>query len=619
MVDATKTFNKVINKNEYPNLNLYTHPVKKASRKIVGRDEEMRRILAAFMRPELSNVLLLAAAGGGKTALVQGLMDKDPDRIYLEVQLSKMIANAGDNPDRIAEWLREMFNEASKFGRISSSEIVLFIDEFHQIAQLSPAAVEVMKPLLADSGTRGIRVIAATTFDEFQEYLSSNLPLVERFQRIQLAQPDESVMMDILKNFAKKYNAGDLFKDDSILHLIYELTNRYIPSQIQPRKSILVMDAMIGYHRKWHLPINKDLLAQVLYDQQGIRISTSGNATKIEDELNKHVLQQEIATTAIAQRLQICIADLNDKTKPMATFLFTGSTGVGKTEMAKQIARIVFNDTQLLIRFDMTEYSRSETMERFREEVTSKVWAHPYCILLLDEIEKADKDVTRLLLQILDDGRLSDRNNRTVSFINCYIIMTTNAGHEIYKKIGQYAEEMSPKKFLNTYGEEIKSSIQETTGQDKFPPELLGRIDAIVPFKPLAEKTLNMITLNHLTKLSKEIKLKHKITCRIANTVTEYLVQNETNLATSDAGGARSIMHNLDTDVVAPIATYINRYPNRKDICVVVTGKMRSRNNNQRTNQSYITVYSTPFYKAHRKEIQKQFKKDNPNKPHVIA
>src|SRR5699024_2953302 len=153
MVDTTSTFHKDINAQDYPYLSKYTHPVKRATRDIIGRDKQMREIQAAFERPELSNVILLAEGGGGKTALVQGLMVKDKKRIYLEVQLSKMIADAGTTPDQIAEWLRSMFNEAANYGKVNNHEVVLFIDEFHQIVQLSAAAVEVLKPLLADSGT----------------------------------------------------------------------------------------------------------------------------------------------------------------------------------------------------------------------------------------------------------------------------------------------------------------------------------------------------------------------------------------------------------------------------------------------------------------------------------
>lgn len=166
---------------KYPCLDEYTAPVKKAEREIIGRDKEIHQLLAAMMRPELCNVILLGAAGSGKTALVQGAMLRDANRKYLEVDLARMIANINDTNEMAAR-LKTLFDETYDYCKTQNVEIVLFIDEFHQIVQLSAAAVEALKPLLADSGTRGIRVIAATTYIEFRKYILPNQPLVERLQ-----------------------------------------------------------------------------------------------------------------------------------------------------------------------------------------------------------------------------------------------------------------------------------------------------------------------------------------------------------------------------------------------------------------------------------------------------
>ena len=164
-------------KNQYPFMAEYTDFLKKMERPLIGREKEMQQLMAAMARPELSNVILLAEAGTGKTALVQGTMLNDPDRAYLEVNLPKMISNL-KNENEMADRLKSLFREVERFRNEEGKEIVLFIDEFHQIIQLSSAAVEVLKPLLADSGTRGIRVIAATTYIEYQQSVASNLPLV---------------------------------------------------------------------------------------------------------------------------------------------------------------------------------------------------------------------------------------------------------------------------------------------------------------------------------------------------------------------------------------------------------------------------------------------------------
>lgn len=598
MVDTTKDFAKIVNPKDYPKLSRYTHPVKKSQRKIIGRETEMRQILATFDSPELSNVILLAEGGGGKTALVQGLMEKDKERIYLEVQLSRMLADAGDNPDKIAEWLRNVFDESSDYGKKNKFGVVLFIDEFHQIAEESSAAVEVLKPMLADSGQRGIHFVAATTYEEFKKYISSNQPLVERLKAIRLAQPSEATVMSILTGMANKYKVYDSIADpERLFKLIYEYTNRYVPSQIQPRKSIRVLDSMIGYYRSEHSPIDTNALARVLYDQQGVNVTFKAKAKTIEKELKAHVLQQPVAITSVIQRLQICIADLNDKTKPMASLLFSGPTGVGKTEMAKQLARLLLNDSQLLIRFDMTEFATSDTMEAFRDALTQAVWAHPYCILLLDEIEKACKPVTRLLLQVLDDGRLSDANGRTVSFINTYIIMTTNAAHEVYQRVQEYQDQIkNPREYLRTYERLIREAIMNGSSDSgsggKFPPELLGRIDQIVPFEPLTHETKDEITKIHLGQLVHNLKNKYKIKAYVSPDVITYINGDMVSQTDANAGGAREILHKLQSEVVSAVATFVNDYPQIKTINIVVKGQMAYTTKKHRISHARIEVHA---------------------------
>lgn len=577
---------------KYPRLDKYTAPVKKPERDIIGRDMEMRRILAAFRRPELSNVMLLADAGAGKTALVQGVMMKDKSRIYMEVDLSRMIADVNDSNEVAAE-LKMLFDEAAAFGQNEHKELVLFIDEFHQIVQISPSAVEVLKPLLADSGSRGIRIIAATTYVEFREYISPNQPLVERLQRINLTQPDKDMTINILRGMARRYGVENQFPNDHVFEMIYEYTNRYIPANSQPRKSILVLDSMVGWYRAEGRKMDMKLLADVIYESEGVNVAFRVDATSIKAELDRYVLAQEFATSVIEERLQICVADLNNKTKPMSSFLFTGPTGVGKTEMTKQLARILFEDDRNLIRFDMTEFANSESLERFRVELTARVWERPYSVILLDEIEKACSPVTRLLLQILDDGRLMDENNREVSFTNAYIIMTTNAGSEIYQTIAQYGvDDTGSGKVMKRYSKLIHESISSTTGDNKFPPELLGRIDTIVPFQPLSEATMKKIVEMKLRKLKDEVWKKHGIVLKLSPKIIRYLVED--NLDTdSNSGGARVVMSKLETEVTTAVARFINAYPNIPVIGVTVEGELAADHKNKLQSEARIKVVAT--------------------------
>lgn len=531
------------------------------------------------------------------TALVQGTMAKDTDRAYLEVNLPKMIADQ-KNENEIANKLKSLFREVENFHNDEGKEIVLFIDEFHQIVQLSSAAVEVLKPLLADSGTRGIRVIAATTYIEYQANIAANLPLVERLQRINLPQPSKDVVVSILKNYAERYGVGDQFVGNNMLEMIYEYTNRYIPANAQPRKSILMLDSMIGWHRVDHCPIDMRLLSDVIYETEGINIAFRVDATSIKSQLDKVVIAQQFASSAIESRLQICCADLNNKNKPMSSFLFTGSTGTGKTEMSKQLANILFQDERALVRMDMTEYALPESLERFRLELTQAVWTRPYCIILLDEIEKACAPVTRILLQVLDDGRLLDRNNREVTFKNAYIIVTTNAGSEIYKNISQYGvDDTGSGKALEKYESLIRDSIKGTTGGGKFPPELLGRIDCLVPFQPLSEKTMATICLMKLNKLRDDIMKKHRIKVEYEKRVIPYIVQDKMT-TDSDAGGARGVVSRIEREVTTELSRYINAHPEMRTggrtVYVCVDGELVVENKNRLATDAHIVIKDTP-------------------------
>ena len=570
-------------------LSNYTAPVKKAERKIVGRETEMRRIKAALMRPELCNVMLLADAGSGKTALVQGLMLEDTGRKYLEVDLSRMIADSKDS-NEMAAMLKLLFDQVAEQVQNTGVEIVLFIDEFHQIVQLSAAAVEALKPLLADSGTRGVRVIAATTYIEFRKWISPNQPLVERLQRINLPEPDKDTVIAILQGMAERYGVSHLIVGKGLYNLIYEYTNRYIPANAQPRKSILIMDAMIGWYRSTGRALDDKLLADVLYESEGINVAFRVNARDIRAELDKRVLSQKFATKMIEQRLQICIADLNNKKRPMSSMLFSGATGVGKTEVTKSLAQALFGSEDAFIRFDCTEYANPDSLERFRAELTNRVWARPFSILLLDEIEKACAPVTRLLLQVLDDGRLSDENNRVVSFLNCYIVMTTNAGSEVYQNISQYnVDDEGSGENIMQYYKVIRESIASTTGDNRFPPELLGRIDVIVPFQPLSEETMKRIVVMNLKKLVGNVKARHGVDVYLDQAIVRYLVED--NLDTnSDSGGARVVLSKLESEVTVPISTFINENPRVRALQVLVEGQLVRDNQNLRVSNARVVV-----------------------------
>lgn len=762
------------------------------------------------------------------TALVQGAMAADSSRCYLEIDVSKMIADLRDN-NEMAVKIKSLFDESAKFVKESGTELVLFIDEFHLICMLSDAAVEALKPQLADSGTRGVRVIVATTFTEFRQYISANQPLVQRLQRIEILPPSNEAIVSILKSYAKTYGVADQIHGTYLYEQIIELSNRYIPANSQPRKSILLLDLMVGWYRaEKNIKMDINLLYDVLKYSEGIELNVSVDAVGIKKRLDSKVFSQYLATSAVASRLQITSADLNNKTKPMGSFLFTGSTGVGKrlandvkipvytedgsvfwkrngdlqvgdyvfnrngepvmvtevfhysdcemleveltdgrkiladpehlwlyksrygngaktwrvtdtqslmakyrtkyyskgrqahtikfvipmnqevlyslgvsssischhrvgkndeydvhvkignqdkeqffyisrkraiakeaaasddtktrikkfgdvigirdirktnircdatcimvddpehlyqagdfivthnTELTKQLAEILFADPKRLIRFDMTEYSQPESIERFRSEVTSKVWARPYSVLLFDEIEKACGDVTRILLQVLDDGRLIDQNNREVSFLNTYIVLTTNAASEIYETVGSYVNDDSMSeadqiKALGKYMKVIRRAIVEGTGGNKFPPELLGRVDAICPFMPLSEATQKKILEKRMDKLRKEVEDKHSLNLQYdKEKILRFILGDKLDTEAS-SGGARIVATKFEEGVVIEVARIINLIhsensniidaDNISGIYVTVEGDMAIDNKNLLEGDANIVAY----------------------------
>ena len=575
---------------DYSLLSSLAKPVPAMVRDVVGREREGQQVLAALLRAELCNVLLLGDAGSGKTALVQMVAAQDTSRVYLEVDPARMISEAG-GPAQMAAMLKSMFDEAEDFRRATGSDLVLFIDEFHQIVQLSDAAVEAIKPVLAASGVRGIRIIAATTYAEFHEHIAKNLPLVERLQRINLNPPDRETTVSILSGMAEQYGVANQFWDDQVFQLIYDYTQRYMPASSQPRKSILVLDAMVGWHRLTGRAMDSKLLAEVLQESANVNVAFTVDATKIKEQLDQRVLSQDYATRAIAQRLQLCVADLNDPGRPMASLLFTGSSGVGKTEATKQLARLLFGDDQRhLVRFDMTEFANADSFGLFRSELTKRVWDRSHCVLLFDEVEKAHPVVTRVLLQVLDDGRLNDDHQREVSFLNTYIVLTTNAGTEVYKDIAHYeADDTGSGRALMKYQRLIRRSITETTGGNRFPPELLGRIDQIVPFQPLSRSTQRAIIVGKLRDLRAEIMRKHRVTLDVDKRVLDYLIEDrgETD---SDAGGARTAVARLADEVTTAVAAFINAHPHEPVIRVDVVGEMVSENKKLLSSDAYIEV-----------------------------
>lgn len=600
------------NAEDYPFLSRYAEIMSAPSRPVVGREHEMRRLLASLNRAELSNAFLLGDAGSGKTMLVQGTAARDTSRIYVEVDLAKMAASESgeDGSVQMASRIKGLFDDAERYkydieelygedDKGVTAELVMFIDEFHLLVQLSPAAAQAIKPALAESGRRGIKIIAATTFAEFHEYVEKDQALMQRLQRINIREPDKKTVLSILKSVARSHKVLDEIYDDQMLELIYDYSNRYIPADSQPRKSILMLDSMIGWYRTYpgEYKMDRHLLGEVIHDNTGIKVTFEIDGRLIEKQLNERVYSQRFATKALERRLQIAVADLHDKSRPISSFLFSGPTGTGKTEMVKGMAHLLFGSDRNMIRFDMSEYALESSLDRFREELTNRVWNQSHSVILFDEVEKANPVITRLMLQVLDDGRLSNAQGREVSFLNTYIILTTNAGSEVYDSIAHYAQDDEGDGGMAEYQKVIRRSL---IANESFAPEIINRMNAVIPFQPLTHKTYERIILNKLRGLQSEVYRVHGVEVKIHPDVIDYLVYEGFDLDTS-SGGARGLVAQMDTEVTSPLARYLNTHPDVRHVGIQVKGRMSHRHKDMRESEARIEVGTIDSKRARRR------------------
>lgn len=587
---------------EYPHLSKYATVMSPPSRPVLGREDEMQRLVASLSRPELSNPFLLGEAGAGKTALVQGASVIDTKRLYVEVDLAKMAASESgeDGVVQMATRIKSLFEEAMAYrsellaaqadideydDTPRYEELVTFVDEFHLLVQLSAAAAQAIKPILAESGRKGVRVIAATTFAEFHEFIEKDQALMQRLQRINVREPEKDVVLSILRSIAESHGVLDVIYDETLFDKIYEYSNRYVPADSQPRKSILMLDAMIGWHRAFpgEMAMDAFLLAKVIHESSGVHVAFELDAGAIEQSLNQRVFSQPFAARVIENRLQIAVADLHDKTRPISSMLFTGTTGVGKTEMVKAMAALVFGDERRMIRFDMSEFSLETSVDRFREDLTHAVWNNAHAIVLFDEVEKANENITRVLLQVLDDGRLSNAQGREVSFLNTYIVLTTNAGANVLNEIEPYVR---GDKGFEGYEKIIRQSL---LSDKSFAPEILNRMNAVVPFSPLGSVAYQKIAQRKLAQLEQEVRRNHGVKLSVLPDVVKYVTEERMDTDTN-SGGARGIVAVIESEIVSTVARIINQNPTWKELVISVGGTMATTDKNLRKGTAHIVV-----------------------------
>ena len=548
---------------------------------VIGREKEIQRVIQILSRRTKNNPVLIGEPGVGKTAIAEGLAERIAsgdvpeellDKRVLSLDLSGMVAGTkyrGEFEERIKNTLDEVKKDGN---------IILFIDELHTIVGAGSAegavdAANIIKPAL---GRGEIRVIGATTLNEYRKYIEKDAALERRFQPVTVGEPTPEATLEILKGLRDKYEAHHkLTITDEALEAAVQLSKRYIGDRFLPDKAIDLMDEAASQvrmdaessspdlkaleekistlHREkaeaiagqdyekaaqlrdieknyqeqvdierenWRKQmaqnrgsVTADDVAKVVAGWTGIPVTRltedeSMRLLKLEEKLHQRVVGQDDAVAAVAKAIRRSRVGLKDPKRPIGSFLFLGPTGVGKTELCKTLAEAMFGDENAMIRIDMSEYMEKHTVSRLvgsppgyvgHEEggqLTEKVRRKPYSVVLFDEIEKAHPDVWNILLQILEDGIVTDSQGRRVDFKNTIIVMTSNVGAKNitaadtplgFDGSGEAAKRTEEERFAR-----IKDAVMAELRQT-FRPEFLNRIDEIIVFHQLTEENIRSI------------------------------------------------------------------------------------------------------------------------------
>src|SRR6478672_6620315 len=580
---------------------------------VIGRKNEIERVIQILCRRQKNNPVLLGEAGVGKTAIVEGLAqmvvsNNVPeilhDRRIVVLDLAMMVAGTKYR-GQFEERIKAVMNEVRR-----AKNVILFIDELHTLVGAGGAegaidASNVLKPALS----RGeIQCIGATTFDEYRKYIEKDAALARRFQPITVEQPNKADAVEILKGLRDRYEAHHRVQiTDEALKQAVELSDRYITGRALPDKAIDVIDeagARIrlrsmtkppnladleeqierlsiqkdeavrnaeyeeaarlrdsaealrkkkeDMQRQWREKakevdgvVDEEVIAEVVSKMTGVPLTRlekeeAQRLLELENELHKRVVSQDEAIKAIAKTIRRARSGLKDPNRPMGSFLFLGPTGVGKTLLSKALAEFMFGDDEALVQIDMSEYMEKHNVSRligappgyvgYEEggQLTERIRRRPYSVVLLDEVEKAHPDVFNMLLQIMEEGRLTDSFGRHVDFRNVVMIMTSNIGSDLIKGGG-------PSMVLSNIGrvkpgaqheERNYQAIKDTVMKEVeryFRPEFIGCLDDVIVFRPLSRANLENIVELELAKVTKRL-VDHGLKINVSQEAKDFLI-----------------------------------------------------------------------------------------------
>ncbi len=597
---------------------------------VIGRRNEIERLVQILCRRTKNNPVLLGEAGVGKTAIVEGLSQNIvgkhvpellKDKRIVVLDLAMMVAGTKYR-GQFEERIKAVINEVRR-----DKNVILFIDELHTLVGAGGAegaidASNVLKPALA----RGeVQCIGATTLDEYRKYIEKDGALERRFQTIIVEPPSKDETLDILKGLQDRYEEHHRvhFTDEAMYQAV-ELSTRYITGRCLPDKAIDVVDEAgarvrlknmtppadlteiedkieklqkqkdeavknADYERaaslrdeaqqlldkknklqkKWYEEnkasagvVDAEIIAEVVSKMTGVPLTRlekkeAQRLLELEAELHKRVVSQDEAITAIAKAVRRSRSGMKDPNRPTGSFILLGPSGVGKTLLARALAEFMFNDESALIQLDMSEFMEKHNVSRlvgappgyvgYEEggQLTERIRRRPYAVLLLDEIEKAHPDVYNMLLQIMDEGRLTDSFGRNVDFKNVILIMTSNIGADLIKNQSGFG---FGKKTAEANYEKMKEVLQKEVDHH-FRPEFLNRLDDVIVFRSLTREDLQTIVEYELAKVFKRI-IEHGFRMELTDTSKEFLIEK----GYSTEFGARPLRRAIEHYIEDPLS-----------------------------------------------------------------
>jgi ATP-dependent Clp protease ATP-binding subunit ClpC len=602
---------------------------------VVGRMNEIERVMQILSRRTKNNPVLIGEPGVGKTAVVEGLAQRISSNQVPELLKNKQIYTldlaalvAGSKyRGEFEERLKKVMKEIGQRG-----DIILFIDELHNLVGAGAAegaidAASILKPALA----RGeLQTIGATTLDEYRKYLERDSALERRFQQIKVDEPSIEDTVQILRGLRDRYEAHHRVGiTDEALQAAAELSSRYIQERHLPDKAIDLIDEAASRMRIKLMtapPVHKELddeietvrkekesaieaqefekaanlrdterklslkkremednwkssgeseqaqigeeeIADIVSMWTGIPVfklteAESQRLIRMEEELHKRMIGQDVAIQAVSKAIRRARAGIKDPKRPTGSFIFLGPSGVGKTELARTLAEFLFGDEDAMLQVDMSEYMEKHAVSRLvgsppgyvgydeGGQLTEAVRRKPYSVVLLDEIEKAHPDVFNILLQMLEEGRLTDAQGRHVDFRNTIVIMTSNIGAASIAKNTQLGFSVEESETGVSY-EDMKNRIMGDV-KKVFRPELLNRIDEIIVFQKLTKDEIQMIVDLLMKRLREQMKI-HEVSIELTNKAKEFMVEK----GYDPTMGARPLRRAIQRYIEDPLADYV--------------------------------------------------------------